>query len=129
MIFVDTDVWIDFFNGREPSASSVRTLLVEKRAILSAVTVFELFKGVTGHKRLSQLGELTGIVPVVALSGDHAERAGGIYTELGSRGKLVENEDILLAATALETGVPLMTRNRKHFERIKDLEIVVPKGE
>ena len=126
MILVDTDVWIDFFTGSEPGAGAVEQLLIHKRAAVSAITIFEMLAGVTGKRRLDQIEALLEVVPSVPLSPAAAEIAAAIYTDLKASGRLVGNEDILLAATALERQIPILTRNRRHFERIPGLDVTGP---
>ena len=43
--------------------------------------------------------------------------------ELRQRGLLIPDPDILIAATALTHNLTLVTRNRRHFERIPDLPL------
>lgn len=51
-----------------------------------------------------------------------AELAGQIRRETG-----IATPDALIAATALERSFPLLTRNRRHFERVDDLVVVTPR--
>ncbi len=46
-----------------------------------------------------------------------------IRSELRQRGQLIGDADILIAAAAIEHDLMLLTRNRRHFERIPDLTI------
>jgi predicted nucleic acid-binding protein len=126
VILVDTDALIDFLSGAEPGATVVEQLLVERRACISSVTVFELCAGEKGKRRLEQLGLLVGALTVHPLSGSMARRAASLYTSLKQTGRLIGNEDVLLAATALDLGVPVLTRNVKHFARIPDLTVIDP---
>ncbi|MDD5309410.1 MAG: type II toxin-antitoxin system VapC family toxin [Deltaproteobacteria bacterium] len=126
MILVDADMWIDFFSGVEPGSSVVQHLLEEKKAALSAVSVFELLAGVTGRKRIAQIRNLVSVVPVVRFSTDEAVKAASLYTELKAKGALVGNQDLFVAATALQLGVNVATRNRSHFGRIPGLKIMSP---
>lgn len=48
-------------------------------------------------------------------------RAADIYGALHKRGALIEDADILIAATALVHGLALVTENALHFDRIPDL--------
>ncbi len=41
----------------------------------------------------------------------------------------IDIPDALIAATALEHGMPVMTRNRRHFERVADLIVRSPEDE
>ncbi len=46
-----------------------------------------------------------------------------IYAELMRRGELIEDADILIAASCLVEGMVLVTDNEEHFRRIEKLEI------
>jgi len=51
-----------------------------------------------------------------------------IYTKiklaLNKKGMPLEDNDLLIAASCLEYGLPLVTKNLKHFMRIKKLKIL-----
>lgn len=53
-----------------------------------------------------------------------ASQAAVIRRQLRQDGNLIGDFDILIAATAIVTGLPLVTRNKAEFERIEDLKIV-----
>lgn len=55
------------------------------------------------------------------LSDEIVVRAAEIYGDLHKRGALIEDADILIAATALEHGLALVTENPSHFGRIQNL--------
>jgi len=126
MILVDPDVIIDFFAGAQPSAAVFTRLLEDNEALLSSLSVFEIRAGITGKKRLRQIEELLAIVPVLDFDRRQARTAAEIYTTLKHRGTLVGNQDIFLAAAAIEAGVPILTRNVGHFERIPGIEVATP---
>jgi tRNA(fMet)-specific endonuclease VapC len=46
-----------------------------------------------------------------------------IYADLRKTGKPIDDIDILIAGTAISNNMILITHNRNHFERIKNLEI------
>jgi tRNA(fMet)-specific endonuclease VapC len=46
-----------------------------------------------------------------------------VRAHLRRRGQIIPDFDILLAATALQYDLVILTNNRKHFERIPDLKI------
>lgn len=52
-----------------------------------------------------------------------AERYGAEARRLRRTGKLIGTNDLWIAATALERGIPLVTRNLEHFARIDGLEL------
>ena len=108
-LLVDTDIFIDHLRGA--------TALVPGRHRLhySVVTRAELFAGNTATNLSIQL-----LAPFRELGVDRtvAERAGRIALEFG-----VRLPDALVAATAIEHGLGLVTRNRKHFDSIRGLRL------
>lgn len=123
LVIADTDVVIDFFSGAPPFAENLTKLVEEGRLAISAITVFELFAGVTSAKRLKQIEIFCESVPVFELDLLAAAHAAQVYTDLRSRGKSVGNQDILIAGICLASGLPLLTRNTAHFASIKGLEL------
>lgn len=109
-ILVDTDVLIDHLRGVrrfEPDAAGVR---------YSVVTRAELYAG-----RGTEEGRVdTLLAPFGELAVDRAiaERAGRLRREHGMR-----LPDALIAATALEFDLSLLTRNRRDFEFVVGLRL------
>jgi hypothetical protein len=60
---------------------------------------------------------------IVAIDSLVAEQASDIYDELRGKGELVEDADILIAASALVHGLVVVTDNSSHFARIAGLDI------
>lgn len=124
MILADTDVLIDFLAGSQPTASEVQRYIESDRLQTSAVTCFELLSGARPGKRGNTVRTLLAGIPVLPLDRIAAERAAAIRQDLDRVGKPIGMGDSLIAGTALAHGVPLFTRNRKHFERVPDLQLV-----
>lgn len=53
-----------------------------------------------------------------------AMRAGELNADLVAAGEPVDETDVMIAATALVHGYPVVTRNRSHFDRFDGLEVV-----
>lgn len=108
-LLVDTDVFIDHLRGAAALVPG------RHRLHYSVVTRAELYAGSTATNLSSQL-----LAPFRELAVDRAvaERAGRVAREFG-----VRLPDALIAATALEHGLGLVTRNRKHFESIRGLRL------
>ncbi|MFZ2055512.1 MAG: type II toxin-antitoxin system VapC family toxin [Candidatus Aminicenantales bacterium] len=117
----DTDAVIDFFTDSPPLAQVLAGLLQEGRLAVTAITVFELYAGVRGARRLRLLETLFQRVPVFPLDLVAAAHAGKIYTDLKSEGMTVGNQDILIAGICLANDLPLITRKGAHFAPIKGL--------
>jgi len=123
-VVADTDVVIDFFTDTPPFAQALADLMKEGRLAVTAITVFELYAGVIGAKRLKQIEVFCESVPVFSLGLLAAAYAGKIYTELKSKGIIIGNQDILIAGICLADGLPLLTGNRTHFAPINGLVMV-----
>lgn len=83
------------------------------------VTRCELFAGRDADEQ--GLRETLNQVDELSVSRAVAESAGRIR-----RTTQLDIADALIAATALEHDLPLMTRNRRHFERVAGLRLQSP---
>src|SRR3546814_317252 len=112
-VLVDTDVFIDHLRG----AAQLRP--GRNRLHYSVITRAELFAGNTATALASQL-----LAPFreVAVDRDIAERAGRVARESGLR-----LPDALIAATALEKGLQLSTRNVSDFDKVRGLRVKPPR--
>jgi predicted nucleic acid-binding protein len=59
--------------------------------------------------------------PQLAVTTDVARIGSRIRRDLRQRGEMIGDFDVLIAATALETGRVLVTDNTRHFERVEGL--------
>ncbi len=124
LIVVDTEVIIDFFQDLSPPADVLSELIRHEIAGLTAISVFELYAGVEGAKRLKQIETLIQELIVLPLNTIEAAMAGRIYTQFKTRGKLVGTHDILIAGICIATDLPFYTKNIAHFSAIKDLRLL-----
>jgi tRNA(fMet)-specific endonuclease VapC len=124
LIILDTDVVIDFFTGISPGAEGVLKLISQEEAALTAISVFELYAGIEGKRRLGQIETFIRDLTILPLDVIEAALAGKIYTQLKSKGQLIGTHDILIAAVCLANDLPLYTKNVIHFSKIKDIQIL-----
>ena len=123
---MDTDILIDFFSNVTPGAQVVSTLISREEAVVTSVSVFELYAGVEGKRRLKQIETLIQNLMILPLDVFEAVMAGKIYTELRTKGQMIGTHDILIAAICLANGLPLYTKNVIHFSKIEDLQVLSP---
>lgn len=126
-IVIDTSVVIGFLRGHEPEASLLAQLVTDGRAMLTAVTVFELESGLRGYDQLlNQIATFSEVMPVLPLDLESARRAGQEERRLQQRGVAVGVADVLIAGICLARKRPLLTLNREHFSRIDGLRVLTP---
>jgi tRNA(fMet)-specific endonuclease VapC len=123
LVVVDTDLVIDFLRGRGPGAALVRTLLQERRLRLTTVTGFELRMGTDFLDRRDDILRLfrSRSLPLDLSS---ALQAGRVSATLRAEGRNIGFADCLQAGICIRYGLAFATRNRTHFERVDDLELL-----
>ncbi len=113
-VLVDSDIFIDTLRG-------ARGFLPGKRAVAySSITRAELFAGRTTDEAIVRA--LLDPFREIPVDRKITEEAGRIR-----RKTLLALPDALIAATAMINSIPLVTRNRRHFGRLRGLRIVVPR--
>jgi len=120
---VDSNVLIDVSRGIAGAIKYVDGL--PESWALSQVTAMELIVGARDKRDLATIDGFLLRYPVVPLSesiGTKAYQLLKIYAK--SHGLHVF--DSLVAATAMERGLTLVTLNRKHYRMIEGLDLEVP---
>ncbi|MGH2560521.1 MAG: type II toxin-antitoxin system VapC family toxin [Thermomicrobiales bacterium] len=126
---LDTDIFIDYLDGDLVTRQLINPLARQGLAI-STVTYMEAYQGILrDHNRAFALVRFEGFlvdVPVIPISLEIARRCAELREDLRRRGRRVRPRalDLLTAATALEHGYTLVTRNRADDDDIPDLALV-----
>jgi predicted nucleic acid-binding protein len=94
---------------------------------ISIVTLGELYEGPFGtshpEPNLASLREFLTLFTVLELTDPMMERFARIRHQLRSQGNLIPDFDLIIAATALEFDLTVLTFNVRHFSRIEGLAI------
>ncbi|TVR67246.1 MAG: type II toxin-antitoxin system VapC family toxin [Spirochaetaceae bacterium] len=120
---LDTSALISFLRGEE-SGHAVKSILHANEALVPAICVYEMLAGVRSRKHKEDRSNLLDLVTIVPLDRIIAQRAADLFTKLRSQGITLDNEDLLVAATALTLSVPILTFNRRHFQNIPGVRLV-----
>jgi predicted nucleic acid-binding protein len=130
MVIVDTNVWLDFFrDASSATGESLDRLIKAGEAALVGVVLAELARGARDEDQRRSLHRSLGGVPYLEISRSAWLRAGRIAEDLDRRGIPIPLPDIFIAATAIEGGHQVLTRDTKHFERISGLKLYQMEGE
>lgn len=124
---LDTDTCIYIYKNKPLAVSERFGKLPDGEAAISVITFGELlFGAMKSAKRvevLATLAELKRALPVLPLG----EAAAGVYGELRadleSRGNLIGNNDLWIAAHSLSANLILVTNNEREFSRVRGLKL------
>jgi tRNA(fMet)-specific endonuclease VapC len=124
---LDTNTVVRFLNGRAPNVRVKINAVAPADLAVSAVVIAELRYGaaksqdpVKARAVQDQLLNLIGFVP---FDRQAAESYGQIRAELEKKGTPIGANDLLIGATALASGLILVTHNTREFNRISGLQI------
>src|SRR3990167_6900138 len=95
---VDSDILIDYLRGQNKAREFLLSASKEQALWISIVSVVEIFSGK-----------------------ETAKRAGELRRDYGR-----PFADMIIAASVLEFDLSLVTRNAKHFDKLKDLNTTKP---
>lgn len=123
---IDTDWIIDFLKGKKEIVDTLISL--EKKGLaISVISLAELYEGVYSsenqNKKMNGLNNFLTGVRVLTIDDEIAKIFGKQRQALRKSGRLIDNFDILIAATCLFYDLTLMTNNNNHFERFEGIKL------
>jgi hypothetical protein len=122
---VDTDIFIDDSRGIAAATAFLHSQLQTGDLQMSIVSAMELVQGCRNAVALARVRQLLQTVTVLPLDTGISQTALQLMdTFFLSHG--LQIPDALIAATALEHGLTLYTRNVRDFQMIPSLSIVRP---
>ena len=122
MTFIDTSVIIAYLAGDEKIIDLLKKENEKDELKTTTITEYELLKHKAAFdKQLAE--EFLSEVNVCTFDRDSAKKAASLYWELRKAGKIINENDILIAGISLSTCEVLLTRDKKlasiNSERIK----------
>ncbi len=124
---LDTNICV-YIRQRRPAEVLARfeTLKVGE-AVLSVITWGELLYGVERspqrERSIEHLKALSSLIPVLPLPQEAAAHYGSVRKTLETRGEIIGNNDLWIAAHALAAGLTLVTNNEREFKRVPKLKV------
>jgi predicted nucleic acid-binding protein len=125
-IIIDACIFIEYFRAKNKDSSALENLLKKyKKCFVSAVAKYEVLCGAADEDVAfwETIFSNMEILPFDDLTINKARQI-YIYRQLNRKKRLIDAIDILIAATAIVYDLPLSTLNRKHFERIDELQLL-----
>lgn len=121
----DTDVLIDYLRGRSPAADRIAAELDRDSLYTTVITRFELLAGARTARELGLVQALLTVVPALPLDPQASDRAAQIRRDLEERGEGIGLADSLIAGIVTTFRAALLTRNRRHFARVRGLDLAI----
>ena len=125
--FLDTSVIIGYLKGDKDVVEMINSIKGELGS--SFIVLSELYEGVFRSRYEIEdkvLSFFDSLDNVYGLDKEISKVFGQVRQDLKSGGNVIEDIDIFIAATCLANNCTLITLNKKHFERIKNLKIFAP---
>lgn len=123
----DTNIFSYYIKGNDKIKNLLEAEILSKNEfIINPITYYEIKRGLIVNdsmKKSVKFNELCNIFGILELSNNVLDDAAYIYADLRKKGKIIEDADILIAATCRVNNLVLITNNTKHFANIKNLEI------
>ena len=120
---VDTDVLIDVSRSNDAAIDFLDQL--GDSWSISIITALELIVGARNKKEVAQIDQLVAAYSAIPLTAEIGNSSYDLLRQFAkSHGLRVF--DSLIAATAIDEGLTLVTKNKKHFQMISALKLEVP---
>ncbi len=112
---LDTDVLVDYFKGQSQAVTTIKTLAGGGHTLaLCCINLAELYAGFSEQQREKTRPFLDRFA-YFDITPNAARLAGEFRHRYARSGIALATTDTLIAATAVENGAYLATRNRSHF--------------
>ncbi|HET9086593.1 MAG TPA: type II toxin-antitoxin system VapC family toxin [Acidobacteriaceae bacterium] len=124
---LDTNICIYIRRHQPPQVLARFQRLKPGEAVVSVITGGELLYGAekSQHRAraMQQLEELFTFIPVMPLPTAAAHTYGSMRKQLETRGEMIGNNDLWIAAHAKAAELILVTNNEREFKRVPGLKV------
>lgn len=118
---LDSNIIIDVFRGE---AKTVERISLTQKLFVPVVVIGELYYGAYKSnqitRRIAEVKQLEELVTILNVTPVTSQLYGEIKQRLYAKGKPIPENDIWIAAIAIEHGLVLITRD-KHFEEVESV--------
>ncbi len=121
MIVLDTNVVIEYLRGNHHVTGTVNEYLDGKDASITYINAYELLKYKINN---NVIYDFINSIDIIYPDKDSITRSSGIFINLRSRGKMINENDILIAGIALTGNNKFITMDHD-FEKIESKNIII----
>ena len=132
MVCLNSSIIIDILRGKESvEAIEERFDSSDEEIFIPSPVIIELIRGIhlidsiknIKEREIEEINNFLYSFVVLDFNKESAIKTGEIEAELRNSGEIIDLEDIMIGAIALQNNQAILTRNKKHFERIKGLKV------
>lgn len=128
-MILDSSFLIDLLRGKEEGVKQ-KARFLDQQFIVKAVTsisVMELWRGAlkkdVSEEEKQRIKALVSSYTLYSFDEEAALHAAAIESDLSKSGEMIDMEDIMIAGIAKAKKESILTRNQKHFQKIKELQV------
>ncbi len=123
---LDADIFSEILRAKNPAVIARANAYFARFECytISAMTVMEIVQGwhrLQRDDRISQFLDTIDTAEVLPMTIEVAELAGRMFGDLQRNGQPIGVADTVIAATAIENNLVLVTGNQAHYQRIQAL--------
>ena len=127
MLALDTNILIALQKLEPAALGHYGRALMTAPVVIPSIVRYEARRSLLAPqyvRRLTQLDHLLSGQPTLDFDQQAADIAASIHHQLRTTGQLIDEVDLMIAATALRHGAILVTRNTSHFQRVPNLNLL-----
>ena len=127
-VLLDTDIFSYLTRTHDTRGDAYRPRVAGITVSISFVTVGEIYFGAEKGNRASRFSmlSLNDLKAVVVVPSDHevCREYGKLKASLREADIVIADNDLWIAACALRHSIPLISNNRKYFEKMPGLNLI-----
>jgi tRNA(fMet)-specific endonuclease VapC len=124
VILLDTSILIEYFRKKNKNSTVLFKLQSDYHLFaVSSITLFEIYSGAK-NLQLEFWDNFFKDINIIPLDNNIAMLSAKVDMQLKLTNKRIDKADLFIAATAIYNDYPFATLNKKHFERIGDLQLI-----
>jgi tRNA(fMet)-specific endonuclease VapC len=128
MVCLDTDFLVDLLRLKKEAWAELEELRRDRIELSTTpINCCELFKGAfpadSGNVAVHGIGAMIESLRILDIDRKSCETFGRLSNEMQGKGSSIADFDLLIASVAMAHGESLMTRNKKHFEKVPGLVV------
>ena len=116
---LDTSILIEFLKGNKKVAEFIKE---EERIFISVISIFELLRGARDKRERKTIKQLAEAFEVIYLTQEISKEALAIFEKYYPRYG-VGILDSLIAGSAKDRNLQLITLDKKHFAPIREVDV------